>query len=470
MLRVLGLPYVVAPMEAEAQCAELLARDLVDGVITDDNDVFLFGASRVYKNMFNQNKYVECYLASDIDRELALNREKLIRLAYFLGSDYCDGLPGVGPVLGMELMAEFPGPQGLVDFRNWWLKVQRGRDTPADHPTAFRRKFKKSKKDLFIDDSWPNPEVAKAYLHPTVDESDEAFAWGIPDLDALRDFLKDHLGWGNAKVDELMLPIIKRMTGRAAGSALNQSTISNFFDISGGTGRFAPMANKGYQSKRLQNVVKAWRQSQQQLAAKAEEQGDASGSQSEATADITANVDGEPSGSSTKGKGSNRRRPIGSRRGSSRRTSSSSSRTLSRQNSRAGGHSSSENDDDDDDDDDNFHHELEAKLEKMGVKRKREAPIGSTRIIQPAKRSKKDGGSRPKKPKRTASSRPLFNAPDSEDEDAGANSNKDGRLAETEAAAAESQPKPRKRAPRAMAKKKAKMATTTLDDDDEYRE
>jgi 5'-3' exonuclease len=118
MLKVMGLPYVVAPMEAEAQCAELLQRSLVDGVITDDNDVFLFGATKVYKNMFNQNKYVECYLATDIERELALDRHRLIRLAYFLGSDYCDGLPGVGPVLGMELMAEFPSSKGLADFRN----------------------------------------------------------------------------------------------------------------------------------------------------------------------------------------------------------------------------------------------------------------------------------------------------------------------------------------------------------------
>ena len=385
MLRVLGLPYVVAPMEAEAQCAELLSRLLVDGVITDDNDVFLFGATRVYKNMFNQNKYVECYLASDIDRELALDRDKLIRLAHFLGSDYCDGLPGVGPVLGMELMAEFPGSNGLVEFRNWWLKIQRGRDTPADHATAFRRKFKKSKRDLFIDESWPNQEVGKAYLHPQVDNSEEAFAWGIPDLDAMRDFLKDTLGWGPAKVDELMLPIIKRMTGRAGGNAVNQSTISNFFDVSGGTGRYAPMSNKGYSSKRLQSVVKAWRQSQQRLSKEEEnvEQDD------EGSDDLRFN-NGVGEQSQTKkqyGRPSAVRRASGPKRSFSRR-SSSSKPSLSRQNSMPDGQSS--------DSDARFHEELEAKLEKMGVKRRREAPVGSDRVIKPAKRSKR-GVNKPKK-------------------------------------------------------------------------
>ena len=175
MLRLFGLPYVIAPMEAEAQCAELMSRNLVDGIITDDSDVFLFGGTRIYKNMFNQNKYVECYLLSDLERELSLTREKLIQLAHFLGSDYTDGLPGVGPVLGMELMNEFPGSDGLTEFRKWWQKVQSGRDNMDDNSTAFRRRFvsaclhhapflmmsaqKKSKKDLFLDDSWPNPAV-----------------------------------------------------------------------------------------------------------------------------------------------------------------------------------------------------------------------------------------------------------------------------------------------------------------------
>jgi hypothetical protein len=44
-----GVPYIIAPQEAEAQCAWLDAEGLVDGVVTDDNDVFLFGARRVYR-------------------------------------------------------------------------------------------------------------------------------------------------------------------------------------------------------------------------------------------------------------------------------------------------------------------------------------------------------------------------------------------------------------------------------------
>lgn len=56
-----GLPYIIAPMEAEAQCAYMEMTNLVDGVVTDDSDVFLFGARSVYKNIFDDRKYVETY-------------------------------------------------------------------------------------------------------------------------------------------------------------------------------------------------------------------------------------------------------------------------------------------------------------------------------------------------------------------------------------------------------------------------
>ncbi|KAJ3044960.1 DNA repair protein rad2, partial [Rhizophlyctis rosea] len=116
LLRLFGLPYLVAPMEAESQCAFLLEHDLVDGIVTDDSDVFLFGGKVVYRNMFNQQRYVERYEMKDLERDMRLGRERLVALAYLLGSDYTEGVQGVGPVGAMEILDEFGGGVEGVDL------------------------------------------------------------------------------------------------------------------------------------------------------------------------------------------------------------------------------------------------------------------------------------------------------------------------------------------------------------------
>lgn len=91
LLRLFGMPYIVAPMEAEAQCAFLNAVDLTHGTITDDSDIWLFGGRTVYKNFFAQNKHVLEYRAEQIEQTFNCNRGKLIQLACLVGSDYTTG-------------------------------------------------------------------------------------------------------------------------------------------------------------------------------------------------------------------------------------------------------------------------------------------------------------------------------------------------------------------------------------------
>jgi DNA excision repair protein ERCC-5 len=48
-----------------------------------------------------------------IERLLTLTRVDLVFLAQLLGSDYAHGVTGIGPVLAMEILAEFKGTNNL---------------------------------------------------------------------------------------------------------------------------------------------------------------------------------------------------------------------------------------------------------------------------------------------------------------------------------------------------------------------
>lgn len=257
LLRLFGIPYITAPMEAEAQCAELVTMGLVDGIVTDDSDAFLFGGTRVYKNMFNSNKMVECYLASDLEKELSLSREQLIALAQLLGSDYTEGLPGVGPVTAVEILSEFPGREGLASFREWWQDVQNNnRPKEADAHSSFRKKFRKSQASkLFLSLGFPNPTVFDAYLKPEVDSDPEPFQWGVPDVDGLRRFLMSTIGWSQERTDEVLVPVIRDMNRREAEGT--QSNITRYFEGGVGVGAkeaFAPR-HRVQSSKRMVEAV-----------------------------------------------------------------------------------------------------------------------------------------------------------------------------------------------------------------------
>lgn len=227
LLRRFGIPYITAPMEAEAQCAELLKLNLVDGIITDDSDCFLFGGDKVYKNMFNQKQYVECYIMNDINSRMGLSQEKLIDLALLLGSDYTEGIKGIGPVMAMEILAEFGS---LKKFKQWFDENTKT-TVPPDKSglTSIKRSLLNRIKNgtFFLPESFPDNVIFDAYKQPEVDHDKSEFKWGVPSLDQIRSFLMYNVSWSQARVDEVMVPLIRDMNRKKAEGT--QSTISEFF-------------------------------------------------------------------------------------------------------------------------------------------------------------------------------------------------------------------------------------------------
>ncbi|VDI60768.1 flap endonuclease GEN [Mytilus galloprovincialis] len=90
MLDYLGVPYIQSKGEAEALCGLLNAAGIVDGCITNDGDVFLYGAKTVFRNfsVTSKDPQVEIYSICDIEQKLDLNREKMVALALLVGCDY----------------------------------------------------------------------------------------------------------------------------------------------------------------------------------------------------------------------------------------------------------------------------------------------------------------------------------------------------------------------------------------------
>uniref|UniRef100_A0A3P8U2D4 Excision repair cross-complementation group 5 n=1 Tax=Amphiprion percula TaxID=161767 RepID=A0A3P8U2D4_AMPPE len=243
LLRLFGMPFLVAPTEAEAQCAALDRADQTNGTITDDSDVWLFGGRHVYKNFFSQNKYVEHYQYSDLQNQLGLDRTKMINLAYLLGSDYTEGIPGVGYVTGMEILNEFPGPglEPLTQFSTWWSEAQEKKRLVADPRDT---KVKKKLRDLILQPGFPNPAVAQAYLQPAVDQSDSSFSWGRPQLDMIKEYpCTVRFGWSSRKTEETLQPVIKQLNTQQT-----QLRIDSFF-------RMEQQEKQAIRSQRLRRAV-----------------------------------------------------------------------------------------------------------------------------------------------------------------------------------------------------------------------
>ncbi|RKP18697.1 PIN domain-like protein, partial [Rozella allomycis CSF55] len=174
LLQLFGVPYLIAPMEAEAQCAFLEMNSLVDGIVTDDNDVFLFGGENILRHFFsNSNSELLNYKMCTIREKTGWKRNELIDLALLLGSDYCNGLKGIGKVKAKEILNHF---HSIECFVEWFLN---GSDENVPSSIV------KLRNKIILPDDFNDYKVRDAYLNPTVDQSMEPFQWGSPDFDEI---------------------------------------------------------------------------------------------------------------------------------------------------------------------------------------------------------------------------------------------------------------------------------------------
>jgi len=164
LLGLLGIPFVQAPGEGEAQASYMVAKGEARYVVSQDYDTLLFGAPTLVRNLTVSGKRKirgrtvtvspERLILSELLGGLHLTREQLIEVSILTGTDFNPGVDGVGAKTGLKI-------------------VQKG---------EFAQKLREKQPDFD-----PAP-VMDLFLHPTVTD-DYTLVWGHPDVAGIKKML-----------------------------------------------------------------------------------------------------------------------------------------------------------------------------------------------------------------------------------------------------------------------------------------
>lgn len=118
LLSLLGVPWVQAPSEGEAQAAHMAMRGDVWAASSRDYDSLLFGAPRLvrYLTIQGQEWLPSRGRARRLEPEVielgallshhGITREQLVDLAILIGTDFNTGVKGIGPKTALRLLRE----------------------------------------------------------------------------------------------------------------------------------------------------------------------------------------------------------------------------------------------------------------------------------------------------------------------------------------------------------------------------
>jgi len=118
--RVVGVPVLTAPSEAEMFAAVLCRDGVVNTVVSNDADALLFGSPHVTKQMQLSNGKILRTTLSEFEENLQLDVELLRDLAIVCGCDFHkEGVKGIGPRRGSVLLQKHGGLEGLLKARGF---------------------------------------------------------------------------------------------------------------------------------------------------------------------------------------------------------------------------------------------------------------------------------------------------------------------------------------------------------------
>ncbi|KAI0093320.1 hypothetical protein BDY19DRAFT_989970 [Irpex rosettiformis] len=233
MLDCFGMEWRIAPGEAEAELAYLNKIDIIDAVITDDVDTFLFGGRTIIRNMSfsltgNKNHpaknkegkdskfHVRIFEADAIEsrNNIALTRGGMILFALLCGGDY-DNNKGIrnlsaGFALGLArqgygdrlLSAYYQGPDHLRAFLPGWRR-ELGNELRTNTSGLLP-----GRKDVSLPQNFPDLTIFELYANPITSARNgvngiDGLAMrdtGNPSLSRLAEFCEEKFDdWGGVK-------------------------------------------------------------------------------------------------------------------------------------------------------------------------------------------------------------------------------------------------------------------------------
>jgi len=106
LLKLMGIPYIQAKGEGEAQASYMVERGDAWCVASQDYDCILFGASRMVKNLTISGGQAspELIQLNKILKNLDVTRQQLVDLAIMVGTDFNQGIKGIGAKKGLKLI------------------------------------------------------------------------------------------------------------------------------------------------------------------------------------------------------------------------------------------------------------------------------------------------------------------------------------------------------------------------------
>lgn len=174
LLDSMGIPWIQAPSEGEAQASYLVEKGDAFSVGSQDLDCLLFGSPRLTRNLSitgrrklpRQQKWIEIK-PEIIELEetlsmLGLTREQLVILGILVGTDYDPGVKGIGPKTGLKIMKENKTLDKTLEKIDWKFEVD-----PHEVYELFMNPLISKKYKI----EWKEPEKEKT-IRLMVDEHD----------------------------------------------------------------------------------------------------------------------------------------------------------------------------------------------------------------------------------------------------------------------------------------------------------